>query len=499
MLAFGVKMKGINMDIKETLLNLVQSDSTRYSFMAVEKLISIMLQDYASRQGKKTLIDRHVALCDLVFPDGINDIEEKVAVEIKFTRHKQIFLRAIYDTIGRFSINRGDINTLILIVVNEVPDIAKVQIYEKKDILNFNLVIWDINKLVEIFKENEKLFFETYNNLNAVFLKDTINSSISPNKESYIEKRKKYIEQLKSEYENDNIVLFLGAGASKDAKIATWDNLISELFVTLIDKQLNKNHIQIEKNEKNKIIKEIIKQNGNSPLLQTRFLRNGFEDDFEELVSEILYKKAVDSSELLEEIGQLCIPNRGKLGIRAIINYNFDDLIEKTLNRLRVKHQSIYSEGMIPDSGELGIYHVHGFLPQDKKGYDNLTKSLLVFSEEGYHKLMIEPYNWANITQLNYMINNTCVFIGLSMTDPNMRRLLEIAAQKRTDIKDTCRHYAIMRRFTIDSSDKSDSIKSFENVNEALQESFYKELGINIIWVNDFTEVPDILKKIKEA
>lgn len=151
--------------------------------------------------------------------------------------------------------------------------------------------------MVDIFKENEILFFETYNNLNAVFLKATINSGISPNKESYIEKRKKYIEQLKSEYENDNIVLFLGAGASKDAKIATWDNLISELFVTLIDKQLSKNHIQIEKYEKDKIIGEIIEQNGNSPLLQTRFLRNGFEDDFEKTVTEILYKNAIDKSD----------------------------------------------------------------------------------------------------------------------------------------------------------------------------------------------------------
>lgn len=52
-------------------------------------------------------------------------------------------------------------------------------------------------------------------------------------------------------------------------------------------------------------------------------MRNGFENDFEELVREILYKNAVESSDLLEEIGQLCIPNRGKLGVRAIINYNF--------------------------------------------------------------------------------------------------------------------------------------------------------------------------------
>jgi len=487
------------MNIKETLLNLVQADNPHYSLMAVEKLITIMFQDYAKRQERDTVLERNFGLCDMILPNGINEISEKTAVEIKMSRHKQMFLRVIYDTIGRFAMNRGDINTLLLIVVNEIPESAMVQIDEKKKLLNFDLVIWDINKLADIFSENEKLFFETYNNISAVLLKDTIHSSISPAEETYVEKRSKYIEQLRDEYENDNIVLFLGAGASKDANISTWDNLISELFVTLIDKQLNNNHIQIEKQEKNKIIKAITKQNGNSPLLQTRFLRNGFENDFEELVSDILYRKAIDRSDLLDEIGQLCIPNRGKLGIRAIINYNFDDLIEKTLSRLRVKHQSIYSEGMIPDAGELGIYHVHGFLPQDKKGYDNLTKSLLVFSEEGYHKLMLEPYNWANITQLNYMINNTCVFIGLSMTDPNMRRLLEIAAQKRTDIKDTCRHYAIMRRFTIDSSEKSNAIKSFENVNDALQESFYKELGVNIIWFDEYNEIPGILKNLKET
>ncbi len=359
------------------------------------------------------------------------------------------------------------------------------------------MIIWDINKIVEICSINKKLFDETYSNLSAVLLKDAIHRGISRTYQNDLKMRNKYMEHLSAEYKNDNIVLFLGAGASVDAKIAQWDKLISELYVALIDKQLAINNIQMDKEIKNNISKEVINQNGNSPLLQTRFLRNGFEDDFEELVREILYKEAVTTSDLLEKIGQLCIPNRGKLGIRAIVNYNFDDLVEKNLKTMCVKYQSIYNEGMIPDSGELGIYHVHGFLPQDKENYQNLTKSLLVFSEEGYHKLMLEPYNWANISQLNYMINNTCIFIGLSMTDPNMRRLLEIAAKKRLDGEGISKHYAIMRRFTIKNSEEIDSIKSFERVNESLQESFFKEMGINIIWIEEFSEVPIILKKIK--
>ena len=487
------------MDIREALLELVNSESIRYSYTAIEKIIIIMLRDYLEAQNKQLLIENEVMhrISDMILPNGIDNEDGYIAAEIKMYRHKQMSLRVIYDAIGHFSINRGEINKLLLIVVNELPEGIRNRIEEKKKQLNFKLIIWDIDDLVRIFSNNENLFVETYNNLNTVLLRDTINDGILRSNSTYLEKRKKYEEQLHVQYENDNIVLFLGAGASNEAKIATWDTLISELFVALIDKQLIANHIQIEEKDKEKIVKELINQNGNSPLLQTRFLRNGFENDFEELVREKLYKNAVDSSDLLEEIGQLCIPNRGKLGIRAIINYNFDDLVEKNLKRLRVKYHSIYGEGMIPTADELGIYHVHGFLPQEKENYENLTKSLLVFSEEGYHKLMLEPYNWANISQLNYMINNTCLFIGLSMTDPNMRRLLEIAAQKKTENDGDCQHYVIMRRFRVKESAETDSIKSFERVNETLQESFFKELGVNVIWIDEFSEIPTILKQIK--
>lgn len=484
------------MEIREALLELINSDTINFSHMnrAIEKLVFVMLEDYLKSQKKRLIIDRKF---DMILPDGIDDEEECLAVEIKMYRNSQIVSRVLYDVVERFSVNRRGIDGFLLIVVNELPIKIKKQIEEKKNRFNFKLKIWDINDLIRIFQLNENLFIEIYNNLNTALLKDTINNGISRNDSVYLEKRKKYIEQLHIQYKNDNVVLFLGAGASSEAKIATWDNLISELFVALIDKQLYANHIHMEEKDKKKIVREVIAQNGNSPLLQTRFLRNGFENDFENLVREILYKDSVDSSKLLKEIAQLCIPNRGKLGIRAIINYNFDDLVERNLKKLRVKYHSIYGEGMIPEMDEIGIYHVHGFLPQEKDNYENLTKSLLVFSEEGYHKLMLEPYNWANINQLTYMMNNTCLFIGLSMTDPNLRRLLEIAAQKKKEINEDCQHYVIMRRFRIKEKVETKSIKSFERVNEALQESFFKELGVNVIWIDEFDEIPILLKQIK--
>lgn len=93
-------------------------------------------------------------------------------------------------------------------------------------------------------------------------------------------------------------------------------------------------------------------------------------------------------------------------------------------------------------------------------------------------------------------MNNTCIFIGLSMTDPNLRRLLDIAAKK--EINEKCKHYAIMKRFAMNKTKEDERIKKFEQIIEELQETFYKALGVNIIWIDDYNEIAEILEKIKE-
>ncbi len=504
------------MDIKQTIMDILNSDiyTTRFSIMMIEKLVLEILEDYVASQNKTfnryylhfnenaLLPDFDIESDDVVFefdgfaPEGFDNFIGKTAIEIKVYKSRRFSKNMFYDTVRKYSKLKNQIQNLLLIVIYNDGRITEQMVEEAKNKVGFNVCFWNINKLAKALHSEKRLFENTYSNLHSLYLKDTILNSIKSDEPTYLDKRKKYIDQLCGEYKKDNLVLFLGAGVSIDAKVPSWETLISELFVALINNTLEGKKFKINEAIKVKIAKELISQNGNSPLLQTRYLRNGLED-FQEEVRKILYKSTADISPLLTEIGQLCIPNRVNYGVKAIVTYNFDDLIEIALHELRIKYSSIYSEGVVPKNDELGIYHVHGFLPRDKSKYSNVEKSLLVFSEEGYHKLFLEPYHWSNITQLNFLTNNTCLFIGVSLTDPNLRRLLEVAAQKSPDGDSTCKHYAFMRRLHLKSVSSIPEIKNFEKANEALQESFYRELGINVLWVEEYSEIPKLLKEIK--
>ena len=93
--------------------------------------------------------------------------------------------------------------------------------------------------------------------------------------------------------------------------------------------------------------------------------------------------------------------------------------------------------------------------------------------------------------------------VGLSMTDPNLRRLLDISSRNR----DKTRHFAFMKRLTIDSFskiedktviDNSEVAKKFLDRHHNLNEEIMRELGVSVIWYTQYSEIPKILREIRK-
>ena len=182
--------------------------------------------------------------------------------------------------------------------------------------------------------------------------------------------------------------------------------------------------------------------------------------------------------------------------VSSIITFNYDDLVEKAMEKKSIPYVSIVNDKKY-ELGKLPIVHVHGILSQDE------PNPLPILSEEAYHKLYDTFNSITNVEIVHALYRNTCIFIGLSMTDPNLRRLLESVRIKKTE---NIFHYAIMPEVSLDYSNWDAAsptryYKESKKKNEEFrkrQERVFESLGIKIIWFpqGKYEEIPKILRKI---
>jgi NAD-dependent SIR2 family protein deacetylase len=327
--------------------------------------------------------------------------------------------------------------------------------------------------------------------------------------------RRSKINEIRQFYKKEKLVFVLGAGVSMSFGLPGWDILLQKLMVATLEK---------DKNASTLLSKLFSRLFDPSPLIAGRYLQKYYETNnlsFEEAVRDILYQEIKRDciSPLMDEIIRYCIAPGKSPNLNSIITYNFDDILEECIKKisLDLPFKSIYGQGIDVDASELPIYHVHGFLPSGS----NLTKEhQITFGESIYHKQYIDTYSWNNIVQINKFRENTCLFIGTSLTDPNTRRLLDISNQQRTEKKgshfifklknkseDVKKALEILLDQNKDLMDEkiAAELKLDTTVNTLIQtiESFEENdlisFGIKTIWIDKYSEIPEILKEIRST
>ena len=110
-----------------------------------------------------------------------------------------------------------------------------------------------------------------------------------------------------------------------------------------------------------------------------------------------------------------------------------------------------------------------------------------------------EPYHWSNLVQLTHLREKVCLMIGLSMDDPNLRRLLDIVSNSSTQPK----HYTILQRVKLEellpsspSQEENELARIILYSHHQLQEKLFKDLGVNVIWYEKYADIPEILEML---
>lgn len=179
------------------------------------------------------------------------------------------------------------------------------------------------------------------------------------------------------------------------------------------------------------------------------------------LIRKALYgdRRDVAPSDLMTAIADLCATNP----ISAIVSYNYDDVLERALRNRAVEVRPIWDESITPGQGVLPVFYPHGYL---KEGGGPLVP--IVLAEDDYHAYATDAYGWRNLIQLRQFSNSSCVFVGFSMTDPQVRRLLWVA--KRGGAED---HFAFLPTYSREDT-------KFEMM-DSLVDAQLSDLGVRVI------------------
>ncbi|MCK9225769.1 MAG: SIR2 family protein [Candidatus Muirbacterium halophilum] len=294
--------------------------------------------------------------------------------------------------------------------------------------------------------------------------------------------RDKFIYDIRKIYNSNRLTLVLGSGVSKAAGLPLWPDLVKALYNDLV---LNKVVMDLPDWESLKLKTDEL-------ILQARYIKSGFgsPEAFFEAIERALYSKEVFmKNPLISSIGRLCVPTRFNY-IKSVISYNFDDLLERKLNKYNVEHKSIFDSNVEFLESSLPIYHVHGYLPQHIKDFDNMN---IVFSDDDYNRQSSsEMFSWSNIVQLTSFKDSGSFFVGTSFNDANLRRILEIVQLNFQGVV----NYTVQKH-SYDKNIHNQDIKSLLYLNDYLKESVLNELGVKVIWVDEYDEYYSIIDSIK--
>ena len=219
-------------------------------------------------------------------------------------------------------------------------------------------------------------------------------------------------------------------------------------------------------------------------------------------VTGLLYNRAPKPSEAHRAIAALAaaqeVPNRGwQPGWESVITYNFDDLMGEAFAEYEIPHARFVmtKEGVGGDPDRLAqqskwhvpIFHLHGCTPRRPF---LITDTRFVFSTAQYRAEYGERKDGLIDRVLErYLANpvHLALYIGCSFIDQEMNGLLRKAAQRHPGRW----HYAILKW-----PEKRDGrIPDGEEIEERSKQ--YLDIGVQPIWIDDFAEIPGLVKALK--
>lgn len=262
------------------------------------------------------------------------------------------------------------------------------------------------------------------------------------------------------------IDLVMGAGINKDYGAKDWTELITSLNTAYYD---NSGRDEAE----------VHHYAGKDLLTSPSLYRSSTFNVYKALSHELYEFKEARSFNDPDSTLYKCVDFLEAHPGSSVITYNYDTNLEYLCKKRKLLYCTVYDDNSFSVKDAVAtIYHVHGLLPYERYDQKKFTDSL-IFTESDYYYLYNNPYSWNVAKQLHDFKFNVCFFLGISLTDPDMKRLLELA-----------QNY-LKFNFIFMKKEKGYEEKAFETI-----ASYFFSFDLIVVWVDDYAEIGEWLKRL---
>lgn len=385
----------------------------------------------------------------------------KVIVRSK-KEHIHKYVCHIYSSLNGFNMEKMDVMGNVNIVKLKSLDY---EFYEPE--ASLNIYFTDTNFYATGYMEGKKVSFR-YNSKKSAVTDDLLyHLSHDKKNENINESASNFVLWLLKFYTCKlNVDLVLGAGINQDYGAKNWQELLDTL-----NNDFYKGDYKFAQEIQTYVGKELFTS---SMVMKT----SGF-DSYESLNRELyLFKEAKGFDDPDATLYRLVDYIERKYHT-SVITYNYDTNLEYLLKKRKIRYTVAYDDNSFVDKeAKCDIYHVHGLLPFDKFKEKKYTDSI-IFNEAEYYYLYNNPYSWSITKQLHDFKFNACIFIGISLTDPDMKRLLDLADNY------------LKFNFIF--------LKKIEGYSEVVYKdltAYFFTFDLVVIWIDDYKEISYYLEQL---
>jgi hypothetical protein len=297
------------------------------------------------------------------------------------------------------------------------------------------------------------------------------------------------LSELKDAYQKGRLTIVVGAGSSAQSGLPTWNGVLKELLAQYVQENFAANPFNFFIDDIRDFLSDQL--GGQSPIVFAQYIKSQLsEDKYIDLVYKSLYG-SLQSNPSPGPIAQAIARLGGK--INSVITFNYDELIEDAFQKNKFTATSVWNPSDLSSFNGIPVYHPHGFLPFNRiKG----VKYWIVFSEDEYHSQYLTSLGWNNVTIASALLKDTCLFVSTTITDPNLRRIIDCIHREAPNKK----NYFVWSR-------PEPSIKGMEamlnDVYEKIFKSSFECLGLFPVWffhhpntIDEWSDIPELIDEI---